>query len=479
MAKMTVALDFLASYGKRSSTEQNQIRSMISKFNQNPGNPSLNLEKHHGQRDDRMRTARVSQSWRAVVIAPEQANGEYLLVDVLPHDAAGDWLQRHELTVNMFSGGLELLDVPTVERTAAEFVAPVEPGGPDLFGGAKDKDFIRLGVDPRFVSWIRKVSSPDDIDSLLMLLPRLQSDAVGYLAAGYTVEEAYAQLLEAIDATAPATNIDPTDIGAAAARPASSAFFHTVDGEVELDEMLAKPFALWRVFLHPTQRRLAHALTKGPTRMLGGPGTGKTVVALHRAHWLAKKNPAARILLTTFTTTMATELEGLLRTLAGTEAAAQVDVIGIDKLVSRLLRESDPTLRTRPLKDSELERMFADAGAEVGLDFPPSFVRHEWELIVLAGGIQSRDEYFKAPRPGRGVRLNRTQRAQVWEVHRACNRKVGQTQGTHLHPAGNRCGRACPTREAHSLRPHPRRRGSGPSSVALAAAPGPRCRGSR
>ena len=51
--------------------------------------------------------------------------------------------------------------------------------------------------------------------------------------------------------------------------------------------------------------------------MLGGPGTGKTVVALHRAQWLAKQNPKARLLLTTFTTTMAAELSALLRNLAG------------------------------------------------------------------------------------------------------------------------------------------------------------------
>lgn len=425
MAKMTVSLNFLASYGKRSSTEQNQIRSMISKFNNDPGSASLNLETHHGQRDPRMRTARVSLFWRAVVIAPEQANGEYLLVDVLPHDDAGDWLKRHELTVNMFSGGLELLDVPTVEKATAEFVVP-KSSVPDLFRGAKDKDFVKLGVDHRFVPLIRRVSTDDELDTLLTLLPQLQSDAVAWLAMGYTVEAAYSQLLEAIDATAPAANIDPADLAAAAARPASSAFFHAVDGEDELDEMLAKPFDLWRVFLHPNQRRLARSLTRGPTRVLGGPGTGKTVVALHRAQWLAKRNPEARILFTTFTTTMAAELESLLRTLAGPEIAARVEVIGIDKLVSRLLRETDPTLRTKPLNDSELDRMFADASAEVGLDFPPSFVRHEWEQIVLAGGIQSRDEYFKAARPGRGVRLNRTQRAEVWEVIELVSGRLGK-----------------------------------------------------
>lgn len=434
MASMSMARDFLTSFGRRSSTEQSQIRSMIDKFQRDPTNASLNLETHHRQRDPRMRTVRVSQFWRAVVIAPERGNSDYILVDVLPHDAAGDWLERHELTVNLMTGGLELCDIPTVERTAAEFTAPSTPATPDMFHGAKDRDFTRLGVDERVVPLLRRVGSAEELDTLMMLLPQLQSDAVGYLASGCGVDEAYGFILAAIDATAPATDIDPTDIVAAVARPASSAFFHTVDGEDELNDILAKPLDLWRVFLHPTQRRLAQAKTKGATRVLGGPGTGKTVVALHRAQWLAKQNPKARVLLTTFTTTMAAELSALLRNLAGPEIADRVEVLGIDKLASRLLRETDSARGTNPPKDQDLDRMFADACAAIGFELPASFVRHEWEQIVLAGGIESRADYFNAPRPGRGVRLNRTQRAQVWEVIELVTGKLGK-QRTFLQLA--------------------------------------------
>ena len=64
--------------------------------------------------------------------------------------------------------------------------------------------------------------------------------------------------------------------------------FVYLDTDDELRRMMEGDFAAWRTYLHPTQRAVAHRETyNGPFRLAGGAGTGKTVVALHRAAFLA------------------------------------------------------------------------------------------------------------------------------------------------------------------------------------------------
>ena len=82
--------------------------------------------------------------------------------------------------------------------------------------------------------------------------------------------------------------------------------FYVMDEAKELTEVLNAPLDQWRIFLHPKQRRLVSMRANGPVRVLGGAGTGKTVVAMHRARYLAEEvfnRKEDRILLTTFTRT--------------------------------------------------------------------------------------------------------------------------------------------------------------------------------
>ena len=81
--------------------------------------------------------------------------------------------------------------------------------------------------------------------------------------------------------------IDTQDFASAAERDESRSRFYVVEGENDLQEILSAPLEQWRVFLHPTQRRLATRNLNGPSRILGGAGTGKTVLAMHRAKHLA------------------------------------------------------------------------------------------------------------------------------------------------------------------------------------------------
>ena len=81
--------------------------------------------------------------------------------------------------------------------------------------------------------------------------------------------------------------------------------FRVMTNVEELERALEFPWEKWTVFLHPEQRHWVERDYAGPARVSGSAGTGKTIVALHRAAHLARTHPDARVLLTTFSETLA------------------------------------------------------------------------------------------------------------------------------------------------------------------------------
>ena len=92
-----------------------------------------------------------------------------------------------------------------------------------------------------------------------------------------------------------------------------------IAGVEELERALEYPWDKWTVFLHPSQRELVERNYAGPARVAGSAGTGKTIVALHRAAHLARSDRESRVLLTTFSKTLANSLRNRLKRLIGNE----------------------------------------------------------------------------------------------------------------------------------------------------------------
>ena len=182
--------------------------------------------------------------------------------------------------------------------------------------------------------------------------------------------------------------------------------------------MLNAPLERWRVFLHPSQRRLVERRWNGPVRVLGGAGTGKTVVAMHRARRLARDPQPGRILFTTFTRNLAADIENNLRAICTPEEMARIEVTNLDRWVVGFLRRRRYRFRIvydRGRDAGEAWQRALDLKPP-GLDFPDAFYGDEWEQVVQANGVTTADEYLRVPRTGRGVRLGRAARARVWPV---------------------------------------------------------------
>ena len=414
MATLAIAKDFLANYANLQKPVQKKVQDLFVKFAEDSTAPALHLEPVQNSADPRARTVRIDQAYRGVVAAPEGGN-VYILVNVLHHDRAYRWVASKKFSVNQLTGALEIYDLTELEAVTgddADKVAGAADAG--LFAEVPDKALSQLGLPEELLPLVKRLATDEELDAFTTLLPSDQGDVLAMLAAGYSTEEAYAELV----ADDTAGEYDPDDLDAAVRREASSARFYVVDGAEDLTEQLAKPLSLWRVFLHPSQRRYAYRdQYSGPARISGGAGTGKTVVALHRTRHLIERadEQPPRVLLTTFTRNLAAALRGQLEKLGGPDLADAVEVTNVDALANRLVREAEgsPPGVCRAADERDAWEQAVD---EAGSSMTAEFVAKEWEQVVLAQGLDSREGYLHAPRAGRGVRLSRRQRAQVWDA---------------------------------------------------------------
>ena len=185
----------------------------------------------------------------------------------------------------------------------------------------------------------------------------------------------------------------------------------------ELEAALNFPWEKWTVFLHPEQRQWVERDYAGPARVSGSAGTGKTIVALHRAVYLARSNPDARVLLTTFSDTLASALHTKLKRLVGSEPrlAERIDVGSLNAIGQRLYKaQHGPVkLASRQVVRQMLERA---SKAVSGHKFSLHFLVTEWEQIVDAWQLASWDDYRDVTRLGRKTRLPEPQRAVLWAI---------------------------------------------------------------
>jgi superfamily I DNA/RNA helicase len=201
--------------------------------------------------------------------------------------------------------------------------------------------------------------------------------------------------------------------------PGTMRRFHVVEGALELAEILTAPLEQWRVFLHPSQRKIVERNANGPVRVLGGAGTGKTVCAMHRAKHLSQnvfKAESDRILFTTFTRNLAADIRENLRKICPVEVLKRIEVVNLDAWVTQFLKKNgyEHTI----VYDDDTRECWGNALnlASKEMDLPEAFYRDEWEQIIQAQGVSSVEEYLKASRLGRGRKLNRIGRKATWPV---------------------------------------------------------------
>ncbi|MDK0523284.1 UvrD-helicase domain-containing protein [Streptomyces sp. ML-6] len=375
--------------------------------------PGLKLESLKRARDPHIRTIRIDQGTRGVVLAPDSGD-TYVLLRVMPHDKAIDWAVKQKASINTVTRAVEIRDIAMLDELTPvyESIAPA----PDrrLFAKVSDGDLTALGIDETTLRQARALTDLEQLEVFAPYFPQDQREVLEYLAAGFTVEEVWRDVVSVGLSAAPAdtTPVDTGDFATAIHRTRTR--IALVTASEELRDILDKPFAAWRVFLHPSQHKVAYrASYSGPAQVTGGPGTGKTVVALHRVrHLLGYLRDGDRILLTTYTNALVGALRNGLAALVEDEALRdRVDIMTVDAFAGRVVSTS-----RRPLRGGEEETRWAQAAKATGFTGTAQFLGQEYKHVVLAQNLRTLDAYEKCERRGRGSGLPTSARALVWRT---------------------------------------------------------------
>ena len=438
--------------GALDASVKKQAYAFLEKLAADDTNPSLHIEPITNSADGRVRTGRVTDYYRAVLfkVQGQGTTAHYVYLGVLGHDDAITYAKKVRLTVNPVNGIAEVLTVS--DEAEASTVAPdvhaaavnwdAAPAVLEALLPARGMDETalvdELGLDVTLARRALAATTEDEILALAADAIQWQGLALIDLASGTALSDVMAALDVSTAPTPAAGTTEDDQLLAALEHPAAKLQFAFIEDDDELRRAIEDDdFAAWRVFLHPEQRRYDTASYSGPFRLSGGAGTGKTVVLLHRARHLARQNPAARILLTTFTRNLAEAMKADLRRLDPDVVLATklgdpgIFACGIDATASAVLKTHKGDLapdleqvfgtRSDEIAGRTPDTVWVDAATAAGPQLPPdlrsrAFLAAEYAMVVLPAQVTNRDGYLTARRPGRGVALDRKKRLAVWQI---------------------------------------------------------------
>ena len=388
-----IADTFTGSLSRLNGDEQKAVKTTAFDLQLNPAHPSLQFHRLDKPRDPRFWSIRVNLDVRMIV---HRTEGSLLLCYVGHHDQAYAWAERRKLETHPKTGAAQLVEI---RETVQEIVVPkyveVAQPKPALFAHVSESELLGYGVPPE---WLEDVRAANE-DSLLLLADHLPAEAA----------EA---LLDLATGTKPKTTAPAAENADPFAHPDAQRRFRTLNNPEELEQALEAPWEKWVVFLHPAQRQFVERDFNGPARVSGSAGTGKTIVALHRAAFLAKKDSGEPVLLTTFSPTLAKALRAKLRLL---DASGQVKVEPLDLVARRLYEERFGPPRL--VSDEDILGLLRECAATVDLGrMTPALLRGEWEQVVDPWQLSTWEGYRDVSRLGRKTRLPEKSRALLWKV---------------------------------------------------------------
>ncbi len=407
---LVLGADFLSSFANLPRKIQTKVTKFIGGFKDNPTANSYNYETLH-TRDKHLRSVRIDQDYRGIIYKPDTGD-MYILTWVDKHDDAYAWAQNKVFQVHPVTGSLQMIDYSEIDATSDVSSSDSDNQKSGIFSEFRDRELISVGVPEAVIPFIRQMKIEEDLDAAEGKIPQEAWEALYLLYAGESLQEVYNTVVQQ-------ESVDTTDIKTSLHNSDSQRRFVIITEDEELKGILSYPLDAWRVFLHPAQRKTVSINANGPVRVLGGAGTGKTVVAMHRAKWLIENvftKPTDKILFTTYTKNLASDIKENLSTICTTEQLKKIEVVHINAWVSDFLRKRSykysyvTPSESRDLWDEAY--LLYDGEDELNVQF----FKDEWTRIIQQQEISTEKGYLKAKRTGRGRSLQVGQRKALWKV---------------------------------------------------------------
>jgi mRNA-degrading endonuclease RelE of RelBE toxin-antitoxin system len=419
MMEFRIADTFTDSLTRLTGEEQKAVKTAAFDLQLNPASPGLSFHRLDKAKDKNFWSVRVGSDIRLIV---HKTTSSFLLCYVDHHDKAYAWAERRKLETHPKTGAAQLVEIrERVEEIAVpvyvEVVRP-KPPQPPLFAHLADEVLLSYGVPAEWLTDVRQATE----DSILTLSDHLPSEA----------GEALLELATGGKPQVP----QPASAGANPfTHPDALRRFRVMNDVEELERAFTYPWEKWTIFLHPSQREWIERDYSGPARVSGSAGTGKTIVALHRAVFLARANPDTRVLLTTFSETLANALRTKLRRLISNQPrlGEQLEVHGVNAIGERLYEQHFG--RPKIASPEVIRQFMTEAAAKVAdFKFSLSFLLTEWEDLVDAWQLETWESYRDIKRLGRKTRLQESQRAILWRAFDTVRGRLS-TEGFVTHAA--------------------------------------------
>ncbi len=393
-----VADTFIDSLTSLEKDERLRALDFIGELRQSAKSTGLSLERVRNARTKNLWSARITQDLRAILY---QDGDTWAILHAGHHAPAYRWAERRDIGRNPITGAFQIVEtIETVRTVERELV--VQPTARPLFTAHDDAYLLSLGVPDVWLPTLRKITDDDQLLGLATHLAAEVHDRLLALADGELVPP-------------PAT---------VASRPLAeivdSRRFFVRDDDPLLRAALEAPLDRWIAFLHPTQRRLATAVHKGPAKVSGSAGTGKTVVALHRARHLARQGK--RVLLTTYVRTLCANLERNLRLLCTDDERRPITISTVHAQALALARQQLPNLH--PARDEDIDDRLRELISQHAPTFDHDFVAAEWRNVILPQGLTTWADYRAAQRTGRGKAITVRDRKSLWTVFEALRERL-------------------------------------------------------
>jgi superfamily I DNA/RNA helicase len=406
--KFLIAETFTRSLAKLDGQSQGSIKQAAFDFQVSPASPGFQLHKIDRAKDKRFLSFRVNKDLRIIV---HKSESSLVLCYADHHDAAYAWAEVRKLEVHPQTGAAQIVEVKERVEEVVRQVVREDMTEPPLFARHEPDYLLALGVPLEWLDAVRAVGE-SELDKLLGHLPAEAAERLLQLACG-----------EPVPRPVSTTTQDPFE------HPDAKRRFRVLDSQAELRRALDAPWEQWLVFLHPTQRAVVERKFKGPARVTGSAGTGKSVVAIHRAAHLLKAHPDARVLLTTFSRTLAARLGQSADLLLGTDTKERkrLAIDHLHKVARELLMQSTGKAFS-VLDPKRLEGLIETAKGRVApsADFSLAFLRSEWNAIVDPWGIRSWPAYKGVSRAGRATPLGAKQRLAIWKIFEELQRVLAE-----------------------------------------------------
>lgn len=377
---------------KLSANEAKRVWTFLTKFLENSAHPSLKLERVTKTKNQNLWSARISQELRAIVYKDGET---WTVLHADHHDAAYHWAMTKQVGRHSKTGALQIIASPEIVEQEVQGLKVTSDKLPSIFKTYKDDYLVSLGVPENWLPTLRKICTEEVLLDVVLDLPLDVGERLLDVAAGKLVTPPL-----------PISPDQPLSEGLDGQRR-----FYVLKDNDDLMRMLEAPLDTWIAFLHSSQQALATGDFSGPVKITGGAGTGKTVVAMHRARYLARQGK--RVLLTSYVKTLCENIERNLALLCTEKERALITVSTVHKQALRLATDKGQTLE--PLDKKYLKALISKAHfPSCPLDI--TMLLTEWETVIQDQGVTTFQQYKRANRAGRGFPLSAKGREQIWPI---------------------------------------------------------------